>query len=263
MLNRHTPRPVVVRHRHPSRYRGNVLAGCLIALGVLFVAIVIGVVVLVMKAKTIISTGVHAATVEMVNQSDMTEEDKKAVIAELDQLKDDYQAGKITTEQIGNVMEEIGKSPLIPLGAMTFTEKHYIEPSGLSAEEKTDAKLQVGRFARGMYTEAIPKEALEEVAAPISEPDPRQPGKTRLKQKATDEEVRQFIANLKQKADDASVSEEPFEINMAVEFKKVLDKALKRTPETSGETEPATPETTPAPVTPSTNDAPAQPAPAK
>jgi len=217
-------RPVAMHRRH----RGGVLAGCLITLGVLFLIVVVGVIYVAMNAGKWATAGGHALAVEMVNQSDMTQDDKNAIIAELDGLKAGVDSGEISMEDMGKVMEGLAESPLIPVAAMTFMEKQYIRPSGLSDEEKADAKLHIGRFARGVFNKNISQTAIEEVTAPISEPDPQNPGQTRLKEKATDEEIREFITRVKQHADDAEVSSEPFEVDIPAEFKKVIDKALNR-----------------------------------
>ena len=50
-----------------------------------------------------------------------------------------------------------------------------------------------------------------------------------LKQKLTDDEVRALLAELKRVADEEEIPDEPFEVNMAEEFRKAIDRALEGT----------------------------------
>jgi len=262
MLDRISRRPVASRHP-----RGNIIAGCLIVLGIIFVALIIGAYLLISNAKNIAVELGHAGLVEVIKESEMTNSDKDEIILELDAMKLDIKEGKISMEQIGKVMEQIGESPLIPVAAVTFAEKQYIRPSGLSDDEKSNAELHLDRFARGVYEETIPQEAINEATAPLKEADPHNPGEERFKERVSDAELKTFIANVRQHADDAGISEEHFEINIAEEFRGVLERALGYIPsESRGMTAPSTsaePETeaesTGDPATPesATPDAPA------
>lgn len=56
----------------------------------------------------------------------------------------------------------------------------------------------------------------------------RQPdGSEQLKERLTDAELKAFLEKAKEKADAANVPDEPFEVNIADELEKAIDKALK------------------------------------
>ena len=67
-------------------------------------------------------------------------------------------------------------------------------------------------------------DVLQEVMAPIAITTPD--GKMTPKDNPTDDEVRQFLAAAKQKADEAGIPDEPFELDIAAEFDKAVDQAL-------------------------------------
>lgn len=47
----------------------------------------------------------------MVNQSELTAEDKQQVIAQVDRVIDAYKAGRLTTQDMEKVAQELQKSP--------------------------------------------------------------------------------------------------------------------------------------------------------
>jgi hypothetical protein len=85
---------------------------------------------------------------------------------------------------------------------------------------------------RGVYEKKIDQEAFNEAmprggqeSAELAEdfdPDTMQPQEPQV----TDEEVRQMLVRLKKLADDAEIPDEPFQIDVGDEVKKVVDKAL-------------------------------------
>jgi hypothetical protein len=84
--------------------------------------------------------------------------------------------------------------------------------------------LSLQRFARGVFEKSIPTSAIDEVTGPISTKDAQ--GHTQFKQQLTTEELEEFIAAAKARADSAKVPNEPFQINVADELDKAIDKAM-------------------------------------
>lgn len=181
------------------------------------------------QAKTFVADASRKALTDMVEQSEMDEEDKQTVVAQIDRVTDDFKSGKITLEQVGNVMEELGRSPLFVLMMVRAAEEKYVKPSGLSEEEKAAATLTLERTARGVYEEKIAHESLEGPMRHISQTD-RQ-GNQQLKERVTDEELRAFLAECKTLADGASIPEERFDVDIGDEFKKAVDRALEEAKE--------------------------------
>ena len=162
--------------------------------------------------------------VDVVEQSELQEKDKRVVVAQVDRVAEAYKAGRISLEDVGRVMQELAESPLFVTAMVEAVEAQYVAPSGLSEEEKAEARLTLERVARGVYEETIPPESLDPALDPISTKDAQ--GNRQLKDRITDAELRDFLARSKQIADEAQVPEEPFQIDIAQEFKKAVDRAL-------------------------------------
>lgn len=214
---------------HSSR-RGGFLTGCLIALAVLVVLLLIASWLVSKYWKGWTAAGVKAVTEKVVAESGLPDDQKSQIQAEVQKLADDFKDGKLTLDQLTQIMREISDGPLIALAGVQFARQKYIEPSDMTPAEKAAANLAVQRFARGVHEKKITpaQGAIDDAIKPISTLDPR--GRRKLKDKVTREELDQFIGNVKAKADEAKIPEEPFELNIATELKKAIDKALGREP---------------------------------
>jgi hypothetical protein len=165
------------------------------------------------------------AAADAVAKSSLAPDDKDRVLKRINQLADDFEAGKVSTEQIGRVMQQIAESPLLPLGLVMAADEKYLKPSGLTSEDKEDGRRTLQRLARGAFEKGIPENDVQEVMQLVMQ---RQPdGSQQLKERLTDAELTAFLEKAKEKADAASVPDEPFEVNIADEIEKAIDKVLK------------------------------------
>ncbi|MHC4914302.1 MAG: hypothetical protein ACYTGB_02335, partial [Planctomycetota bacterium] len=168
--------------------------------------------------------------VEAINDSGMSADEKKEFIRHVDRLIDGAKAGRVSTEQLGEVMEKLAESPLIPMAIVNAADNKYVQPSGLSADEKKRGKLDLQRLGRGVTEKdaagepKIGQKDLEEIMALISTTDAQ--GERQIKEKLTDTEVRAFLAKVREKADAASIPEEPYEVKPAAEFGRIVDEVL-------------------------------------
>jgi hypothetical protein len=176
------------------------------------------------NAKAIAANAVRDALIQSIQESDLRPEDKTAIVAQLNRVTDEFKAGRITVEDLGTIMTNLAESPLITLGMVYLIEEKYIKPSGLSQEEKDEARLTLQRAARGVFEKKISQQDLENISDQVSTRDAE--GNRNLKEKISDEELRTFLADLKRLADDAAIPEEPYEVNVGAEFKKAVDQAL-------------------------------------
>jgi len=200
--------------------RGGALKAILIILGVIVLCIALGAVYVGLNWKTWTANVANAATEKMVKESGLPEDQKSEILAEIRDLGDDFKTGKISTQQMGQLIKTITDSPLIPLAGVQFARVKYIEPSTMTPAEKEKSILAVQRLSRGVYEKKISKNELEEVTAPISEPGPG--NRLKLKDHPTNQEISQFVANAKAKADAAQIPNEPFDLNIADELKKAI-----------------------------------------
>ncbi len=162
---------------------------------------------------------------DAVSKSLLPAEDKARVLKRINQLADDFKVGKVSTQQLGKVMEQIAQSPLLPLGLVMAADEKYVKPSGLSNEEKDAARRTLQRLARGAFEKTIPENDTQEVMKLVT--DHESNGNERLKERLTDDELKAFLEKAKEKADAASVPDEPFDVNIADEIEKAIDKVLK------------------------------------
>ena len=205
---------------------GNVLVGCLVVLGVVLLAAVIGGVVVYKNWKTWAADFGRDAIVTLVEEADLEKDQKDAIIARVDELAEDFKAGVIDLEDMGNVTMALVESPLLPLGAVMLAHHRYIEPSELSDEEKAAGQLALQRYARGIYEETIALEDIEDVMSPISDQDLEGNMELRDPDQVTTEDLREFISLVKARADEAQIPDEPFELDIAAEVNKAIDIAL-------------------------------------
>jgi hypothetical protein len=208
------------------------MVGCLVALAILIViALIIGWYVAT-HWKGWAAAGVQTVTQKIVAESGLPQDQKSQILAEVQRLGDDFTGGRISMEQLGKVMKEIQESPLLPLAAVQTARKKYIEPSDMKPDEKAAAILSLQRFARGVHEKTIApaQAAIDDAIKPVTTLKPG--GQWELKSSPTRQELDQFIANVKAKADAAKVPEEPYDLNIADELKKAINKALGRPPGT-------------------------------
>jgi hypothetical protein len=170
-----------------------------------------------------------AGTEAAVAEFDLPQAQKDQVLADVRKVGDDFKSGKITVEQMGHIFEEVAESPLLPVGAVLVARQKYIDPSSMTPEEKAAATRSLQRFARGVYEKKITpaEEQINDVVKPIATLKPN--GRWEFKDKPTREEVDQFVAAAKKKADDAGVPDEAYDLNIAEELHKAIDRALGKT----------------------------------
>jgi hypothetical protein len=199
---------------HPLRRmqprRGGVMAGCLVAVAIFVVLLVIGGIYVNMNWRNWAASLTQNVSVEVVKNSGLPQDQKD----------------KIKLADLKKMGDEIASSPLIPLAGVQAARHKYIEPSDMTPEEKAAANRSLQRFARGIHEKKIPQDAIDDVVKPIT--TLKANGHWELKDKPTRLEVDQFVANAKAKADEAQVPDEPFDLNIAAELKKAIDKALGR-----------------------------------
>ena len=210
-----------------SARRGSILSGGLIALAVVVILAVAGGVYVMTQWRGWAAGAVTAGMRVAVEELDLSDDDQQRILARVDELAEDLKAKKVTVQQLGDVVTRISESPLVPAVAVYAVEKNYFEDSGLSAEEKTDARLQLQRLARGVYEERISldemQDAVDEIAVRSVEDDNvtfRDP------ESVDDDDLRRLVTEVKAAADEAEIPNEPFEIDIAGEFIKAIDEAL-------------------------------------
>ena len=213
----------------PAENQAGISTGCLIAIiAVIMIFVAIGVFVS-RNYQTWLADGITAAMHAIIENSDLPQEDKPEISEIIVQIKDGYLAGEISLAELGSILDSMGRCPAIPMGLVIQFEETYVVSSGLSSAEKMAANLNLNRLARGLSGGQIDWEIVDEILAPISEPD--EDGDQRLKspEEVSDDAIRDVILTVKTAADQAGIAEEKVEIDISDEFKKSVEEALGRT----------------------------------
>lgn len=249
------------RRSFPSR-RGNLLVGCGVVL--LIFVILAGIAVFVVATKW---RGWAASTsTKMVDtmltkaQIDPVEHDE--IMVHVNSMMERFENKEITLEQIRRIVEELAESPVIPAALVIAIDRLYITSSGLPEEERQQARIDLTRFAQGLFEESINPNSIDEVLKPVVTNTPDKDdirlnlkldenGSTitalRSADEVSDEELRTLIATAKAKADEAEIGENPPQIDLSDEIAKAIGTALGEiTPEPAQLPEsPDTPDPTP------------------
>lgn len=203
----------------------NFALGCGCAAGFLLLLMVGGGVWIAMNWKAWAADFTKQVAADAVAKSTLPAEEKARILTRINSLADDFKAGKVSTQQLGHVMKQIAQSPLLPLGLVMAADEKYVKPSGLSGDDQDAARRTLQRLARGAFEKSIPENEVQEVMQRVMN---RQPdGSQQLKERLTDDELKAFLEKAKEKADAASVPNEPFNVNIADEIEKAIDNAIK------------------------------------
>lgn len=211
------------------------LKGCLIAFIILVIIGLLGAWWVSRNWRGMLSGIASSAFNQAIDESQLPEAEKQEVKAEIERVTKGFTDGTITDQQMGQIMDGLLQSPLLPTVMVKGIESQYFDKSGLSAEEKAEGSVALQRFTNGMLTQKIGGAALDKVLAPIGDKQPD--GEWKLREKVTDDELRQFIAAAKAEADAAGIPEEVPPFDPSEELKKIIDAALNSAPPASVPTE--------------------------
>lgn len=226
-------------YQEPPRSSGNgcglgILLGCL-GMFVVCVILCAGSVWYVRQnAEKWVAGFVREVIVATINGSEIPAGEKTEVIAQIDRVVSAYKQGRIRAEDLEPMMQKLEQSPVFVMIQTWGLEKAYLDPSGLSDEEKEQGRRTIERSFRGLVEQKITQEEFTGVV-------PQQQGQADLKfdngkavvktsrgqrSPLSDEEVRTMLADLKKLADDAEIPDEPFTIDIGDEVTKLVDEVL-------------------------------------
>ncbi len=199
------------------------LIGCLIAAGIA-VLLMIGVGIWVARnfrgwAADLSSQAIN----QSIDSSDLAPQEKIEVKAQVDRVDKAFRDGRISVQQAGTIVQKVMQSPLMPTLVVGAVDKHYFSTSGLSDDEKTEGRLTLKRFARGVIDKKIDEKGIDKVMAHIAD---RQGNDWRLRPKVSDDELRAALAAAKADADEAGIAAQPENIDPSDELKKIIDESM-------------------------------------
>ncbi|MEW4561682.1 hypothetical protein AB1K70_04105 [Bremerella sp. JC770] len=206
--------------------------GCTTAIiGCLVVCLVLAGVACGVGYYVYINIGVMAANLAesqlngVIDEFDLPEDQKTGMKEQVSRVAQGYRDGDISMEQLGSVAENILESPAFTAVPVEIARSKYIEPSGLSDEEKADAKKQLQRIAQGAFEKKISEDELKAMLdGRIADEQPD--GNLQFRDNVPDEDLRELITAAKDLADQKGVGDQNYEIDLAAELKKAVDRAL-------------------------------------
>jgi hypothetical protein len=216
---------VSYRADKPQRSWGkSCLVGCLWTLAVLAV---VGVVLgfwIARRWRDWVSNFGAQAIKQSIQAADLPPAEKDELGVEIDRIADAFRQGKLSGEQVGAIVQMILDSPLAGAIAVAVVETKYFDASGLAEEEKVEGRRTLQRFARGAIDGKIPDPQRDAVLDHLGDRD--ESGNWQMHDRVSDEDLRAFLAAAKAEADAAAIEEQPAEVDLSDELKRIVDKAL-------------------------------------
>ena len=95
-----------------TKARGNVLAGCLIALGVALVLAIIATIFVATSWRGWVSDGIRQGITAALEEAPVSEAERLEIVAHIDTLMTRFDQKEIGFSELGRVVEELAESPL-------------------------------------------------------------------------------------------------------------------------------------------------------
>jgi hypothetical protein len=159
-----------------------------------------------------------------IDASDLPVGEKEEIKVEVDRAVTLFRDGQMSGEQAAMLVEKIMNSPLMTAIVTTAAEKNYLDRSGLSEEEKAEARVTLPRFVRGMIDNKINRQAQEAALKHVAVKQPN--NQWQFHEKVSDEQLRAFLAEAKKAADEAEISEQPQAVDPSDEIKRIIDETM-------------------------------------
>lgn len=161
-----------------------------------------------------------------VQESKLPTEQQGRINTQIDQLTAAFEAGDVTFEDFGKVLQAMENHPILPVGVLEFIEYNSLKAPGLTDEEKAAGTLATQRLQRAMIDGQMVLSDLEAVMEPISQRGPD--GDLQPIQNPTAPQVRLYIEGAQKKADELGVANEPYDVDMAEQIERLINDTLGR-----------------------------------
>ena len=196
-----------------------VLGGVLCVVGVWYVASNID--------KWVVGLG-REAIVAAINDSELPQEEKTEVITQVDRLVTAYKEKRIDQSDLERVMTELQDAPALKALALYGIEDEFLKDIDLTPAELQQARRTFERALRGVYEGKINDEVFYAALPGYEEDEPIRLAANNPAEQPTNEgdDVRELLIKLKVMADNAGIPDEPFQLDIGDEVKKLVDRAL-------------------------------------
>jgi hypothetical protein len=163
----------------------------------------------------------------MVDGSELRAADKTEVKKQIDRVATGFKQGKITQEEAEKLVEGLTQSPLFSVLIIYGVEQQYLSKPDLDPEEKAKAERTLQRIARGSVEGKITTSDLQGPLSHVTQDTQNNPGEPpQPKQEVSEEDLKKCLEELLKLADDKGIPDEPYELNVGAEVKRIVDEAV-------------------------------------
>jgi hypothetical protein len=174
--------------------------------------------------KWVVGIG-REAIVAGINDSELPDTEKVEVITQVDRLVAAYKERKITQADLQRVFTELEDSPALKALALYGIENEFLTETSLTEKEVEQGRRVFQRALRAVYEGKISDEDVY-AALPDEGGEPVRLASTKEEKNSADDNLRETIVKLKVIADNARIPDEPFQLDIGDEVKKLVDRAL-------------------------------------
>lgn len=221
------------------------LVGCLSVLAIVIVIVAVATIFVIRSYRGWIAGGIEKAADAVLVEMQIDDTEQAEIMVHMTTLLDKYRSKEIDNEEFFGVFGKLVESPLVASALVGGIDKLYFAESELSDEEKIDARVQLRRFANGLFEEQIDPSQVEAVLESVSTTTPDDndivlqyqtgPGGStqfalRSADEVSDDDLRELIAQAKTKADEAGVEENTPEIDISDTLGIAIAEALGEDP---------------------------------
>ena len=210
---------IVRRH---VRQRGVLPHGCALALLGFLVLVAAGGVYVIITFDSILARMNRSALDRMIEQLDLTAEQRERARAAVYRVPDTLQDGHIDRAQFRALNERIGESPEIYATGILLLKDRYFAPAQLPEEDEVEAVRQINRFCHGLLGGELSIEDARELETRfLVDPADRESG---LRDALSADELRDVVALMRNRTEGLELSEEP--IDIAAALRRAVDRAF-------------------------------------
>jgi hypothetical protein len=212
------------RPSEPRSAARTCLMGCLFIFLAMVVIAVIGGIWISRHWKDWASGLASQALKQTIEGTDLPPQERDEINVQIDRAAEAFRDGKLDAGGLERLMTNLVDSPLLTMIAASAIDKKYIAASGLNDAEKAAAQVTLQRYLRGAMDHKFTQEQIDAAMRPVA--DQKGPGKWELRDRVTDDELRQFLKTANEQADAAGIPAEIDAVDPSDEFKRIVDEAL-------------------------------------
>ena len=219
------------RYFHQARYQSNrgLAKGCLLTIVFCLTITAVTGIVLSLNFKNWAALGTGAILKFVIHDSGLPEVEKNNIVQLVDSLAEEYTNNRLTLQDLERISQIFtGRGPVYLLAAAYQFESDYLEPSGLSDNEKEHARLMINRLMQGLLSGIIGAATADELAANLKTIDDDGDEVMKSPEQVADDEIRDLMKRIENTVDTVGVPSGYKEMNLAIELQKSIENAIGR-----------------------------------